>query len=369
MNDTPDLTRFRQVPQLSHPDRRRFLALTASATLAVTVGSRALAQEAVIPSVASGWNASDIPSQAGRTVVITGGNGVPQTIPEGTFPPAGVYSGLGYQDARALAAKGANVIIASRNEMKGSEAVALIKAEHPEATIRFEPLDLSDLSSVKTFSDRLRSQVDRVDILINNAATAGTPDRRVNAAGEELCWATNMVGHYSLTAHLFPLLRAGQNPRVVFLSSGAARRAETLEDLQTETDYSPLKAYAVSKAALLIVARDLARRSAEAGWGIDVMASHPGTAKTFLISSGPGPDSQFGRSISSHPERFRPTEIAVLSTLYAAAHPEAKNGTYYGPVNDAYEVGVSEDHAAIGTADVVSRLHKVLETSTGQGFA
>lgn len=366
MNDKQNIGHHR--PEANGLDRRRFVALTASAGLAVAIGTPAEAQQAAPPSVAPGWTAADMPSQAGRIVVITGGNGVPQTIADGTFPPAGTYSGLGYQQARAFAAKGADVIIASRNAMKGGEAVALIKADHPDATIRFEQLDLGDLESVKAFSERLGSQVARVDTLINNAATAGTPDRRVNAAGEELCWAINMVGHYSLTAQLLPLLQSGRNPRLVFLSSGAARRAQSLDDLQTETDYTPLKAYAVSKAALLIVARDLSRRSAAAGWGIDVMATHPGTAKTFLIPSGPGPDSDFGRSISAHPERFRPAEIGALSTLYAAAHPQARSGDYYGPVNDVYEVGLSEDHAAIETPDLVAKLHEALSASTGQSF-
>ncbi|MBX4898719.1 SDR family NAD(P)-dependent oxidoreductase [Rhizobium bangladeshense] len=349
-------------------DRRRFLALTATASLAAVVGSQATAQENATPSVAPGWSATDIPSQVGRTVVITGGNGAPRIVREGTFPPPGEYSGLGYQDARALAGKGATVIIASRDETKGSEAVALIKAEHPEANIRFEKLDLANLASVKAFSDKLQNEVDRVDVLINNAATAGSPDRRVNGAGLELTWATNTVGHFSLTAHLMPLLRRGQNPRIVFLSSGAARRATDIDDLQTEKDYTPLKAYALSKAALLILARDLNRRSIDGGWGIHMTATHPGVVKTFLIPSGPGPDSDFGRSLLAHPERFRRTELGALSTLYASAHPEAVAGQYYGPVNDNYEVGVSEDHAAFSTAEIAARLYDALATATGQTF-
>ncbi|MBY5827687.1 SDR family NAD(P)-dependent oxidoreductase [Rhizobium leguminosarum] len=366
MTNPTKLATFPQCASFGSLDRRRFLALTATASLAAVVGSQAQAQENATRSVAPGWSAADIPSQVGRSVVITGGNGAPRIIREGTFPPPGEYSGLGYQDARALAGKGANVIIASRDETKGSEAVALIKAEHPEANIRFDRLDLADLASVKAFSDKLQNEVDRVDILINNAATAGTPDRRVNGAGLELTWATNAVGHFSLTAHLMPLLRRGENPRVVFLSSGAASRATEMEDLQTEKDYTPLKAYAISKAALLVLARDLNRRSSENGWGIHMMASHPGVCKTFLIPSGPGPDSDFGRNLLAHPERFRPTELGVLATLYAAAHPAAETGQYYGPVNDKYEVGISQDHAAFATADITSRLYDALATATGQ---
>jgi NAD(P)-dependent dehydrogenase (short-subunit alcohol dehydrogenase family) len=152
----------------------------------------------------------------------------------------------------------------------------------------------------------------------------------------------------------------------VFLSSGAARRATDFEDLQTEKDYTPLKAYAISKAALLILARDLNRRSLEAGWGIQITASHPGIAKTFLIPSGPGPDSQFGRNIVAHPERFKPAEIGALSTLYAATDPAAQSGRYYGPINDRGDVGESEDHAAGGSAETASRFYGELSKLTGQ---
>jgi NAD(P)-dependent dehydrogenase (short-subunit alcohol dehydrogenase family) len=302
--------------------------------------------------------------------VITGGNGIPSTISGVAFPPPGVYSGLGFQDARALAKKGANVIIASRHAAKGRDAVALIQSEHPGAKIRFEQLDLADLASVKAFSDRLSSQVDRVDVLINNAATAGTPERRVNAAGHELCWAINTVGHFSLTAHLLPLLRKGSNPRVVFLSSGAARRAEMrFDDLQTRREYTPLKAYALSKVAILILARELDRRSKDSASNIAFFAVHPGTAKTYLIPSGPGPDSDFGRSIASHPERFKPAELGALSTLYAAADPTAERGMYYGPINDKGDVGLSEDHAKGSNPEIAARLYNVLSETTGQSLS
>jgi NAD(P)-dependent dehydrogenase (short-subunit alcohol dehydrogenase family) len=98
----------------------------------------------------------------------------------GPFPPAEIYSGLGFQQARALAGKGADVIIASRSSANAAEANAVIKAEHPNAKIRFEQFDLADRASVTAFCDRLKSQVDRIDVLIANGGTAGTSDRRLN---------------------------------------------------------------------------------------------------------------------------------------------------------------------------------------------
>jgi NAD(P)-dependent dehydrogenase (short-subunit alcohol dehydrogenase family) len=155
----------------------------------------------------------------------------------GPFPPAEIYSGLGFQQARALAGKGADVIIASRSSANAAEAIAVIKAEHPNAKIRFEQFDLADRASVTAFCDRLKSQVDRIDVLIANGGTAGTSDRRLNGAGMELVWATNVVGHYSLTAQLLALLKKGSNPCFVIMGSGA-RRTTGFGDMQTEKDYT-----------------------------------------------------------------------------------------------------------------------------------
>jgi NAD(P)-dependent dehydrogenase (short-subunit alcohol dehydrogenase family) len=351
-------------------ERRHFLALSSTAALSAAMNSNVFAQESNGQTATPAWTADNIPLLAGRTVVITGGNGVPTTIAAGSFPPAGTYSGLGYEDALALAGKGADVIIASRNAEKGAQAVAEIKKQHPEAKIRFEQFDLSDLASVTAFSDRLKSQLPRIDILINNAATAGTPDRRVNAAGQELCWAINVVGHYSLNAQLMPLLRESKSPRVVWLGSGAARRAEMVfDDLQTTREYTPLKAYAISKVAILVLARELNRRSVEGGWNMAFIAVHPGTAKTYLIPSGPGPDSDFGRGLATEPGLFKPAEIGALSTLYAAVDPGAQGGFYYGPINPAGDVGVSEDHAKTSTHEVAARLYDELTKTTSLTFS
>lgn len=357
------------VGKLSAPvDRRRFLALSAAASLAAVTASGVQAQQADGVVIAPGFSADALPSMDGRTVVITGGNGAPKTVPDGVFPPAGVYSGLGFQQARAFAGKGADVIIASRSATNAAEAISVIKAEHPDARIRFEQFDLADLASVTAFGDRLKSQVDRIDVLIANGGTAGTSDRRLNGAGLELVWATNVVGHYSLAAQLFPLLQKGSDPRLVIMGSGAARRTTGFDDMQTEKAYTPMTAYVTSKAALIVMARELHRRSEASGWGLHVTATQPGTAKTFMPTS-LGPDSQVGKTLGKEPDRFRPADVAALSVLYAAAHPDAKSGDYYGPVNEAYEIGISEDHVKkYDTPEVAAELFAALVKMTGQSF-
>ena len=105
-----------------------------------------------------GWGEADIPDQSGRTAVVTGAN-----------------SGIGWETARALAAKGARVIVACRNEDKGRDAEQRIRKRAPNAEVRFESLDLGSLASVRAFADKLRAAEGRLDLLVNNAGVMMTP--------------------------------------------------------------------------------------------------------------------------------------------------------------------------------------------------
>ena len=168
------------------------------------------------------WTTSDIPDIHGRSFVVTG------------------TGGLGFEDALALAHAGATVILAGRNPAKGSDAVARIKREAPKTAISFEALDLADLASIAAFCERLRSQHGRLDVLINNAGVMTPPARKVTSDGFELQFGTNYLGHFALTAHLLPLLRKGRNPRVITLSSIAARDGLiAFDDLQATHGYKP----------------------------------------------------------------------------------------------------------------------------------
>ena len=171
------------------------------------------------------WTTSNIPDIRGRSFVVTG------------------TGGLGFEDALALAHDGATVILAGRNPAKGSDAVARIKREAPKAAISFEALDLADLASIAAFGERLRSQHDHLDVLINNAGVMMPPTRKVTSDDLELQFGTNYLGHFALTAHLLPLLRKGDHPRVVTLSSIAARDGRiAFDDLQATRNYKPMPA-------------------------------------------------------------------------------------------------------------------------------
>ncbi len=274
-----------------------------------------------LPSIPD-WTAADIPSLQGRSALVTGGNGYPE----------GDRSGLGYHDALQLARAGADVTIASRKQERGEEAVRRIKATVPGASIRFETLDLSDLASVAGFADRMRASRKKLDILVNNAGVMGRKNREVSANGFERVFATNALGHFALTARLLPLLRQGNSPRVVWVSSSRAFMGTiNLADLPLGHDYDYGAAYDNSKLAILMLAFEMQRRSAAEGWSISAMASHPGIARTNLVPDGPGFDSLEGRNHRYMPFLFQPPSQGALPTLYAATSPQAVAGGYYGP--------------------------------------
>ena len=300
------------------------------------------------------WTASDIPSQTGRSALVTG------------------TGGLGFEDALALAGAGSEVIIAGRNPQKGDEAVARIRSAVPSATVRFEQLDLASLASVEDFAVRLHRQRDSIDLLINNAGVMVPPARQETSDGFELQFGTNYLGHFALTARLMPLLRRGRDPRVVTLSSIAARQGRIdLDDLQSTT-YVPMRAYSQSKLACLMFAFELQRRSAAAGWGVASLAAHPGISRTDLLHNAPGRWSLSGLARTLLWFMFQPAAQGALPTLYAATAPDAEGGTYYGP--DALgEMRGFPARAAIPPqaldGAVAERLWGASERLAGVGFA
>lgn len=261
------------------------------------------------------WTAADIPSQRGRSAIVTG------------------TGGLGYETALELAKHGAEVIIAGRNAAKGAEAVSKIRNSIATANIRFEELDLASLSSVRAFGERMNGARQSLDLLINNAGVMTPPTRQTTKDGFELQFGTNYLSHFALTAHLMPLLRKGKKPRVIQLSSIAHRSGQIhFDDLQFERSYHASKAYAQSKIAMIMFALELQRRSDKAGWGVTSIPVHPGISRTELILNGSGPNSMAGilRRLLG-PVLFQPAHQGALPALFAATSPNAKGGTYYGP--------------------------------------
>jgi NAD(P)-dependent dehydrogenase (short-subunit alcohol dehydrogenase family) len=260
------------------------------------------------------WHETDIPNQRGRSAVVTG------------------TGGLGLETALSLARAGCDVTIAGRNPEKGADAVSRVKHAAPQAIVRFEKLDLADLSSVVSFARRMEKDRESLDVLVNNAGIMVPPKRQVTRDGFELQFGTNYLGHFALTAHLMPLLSRGTDARVVTVSSVAARAGKiNFDDINSERHYRPMEAYSQSKLACLMFALELQARSQAAGWGVSSIAAHPGVSRTDLLHNAPGRNSLQGLARTFLWFLFQPVTQGALPQLFAATSEEAKPGGYYGP--------------------------------------
>ncbi|OCC23112.1 short-chain dehydrogenase [Croceicoccus estronivorus] len=269
-----------------------------------------------------GWSETDIPDLSGKRVLITGG-----------------ASGIGYEAARALALHGAHVLIADRNEQGGRDAVARIQALKPGASVEFRALDLSSLESVRQFATSLVAEGGKLDILINNAGIQPISERRESADGFELTFAIGHLGHFVLTAGLWPLLLAASEPRIVTVSSMVHGRGTfDWDDLQITKGYAAQRPYNQTKLANLLFARELQRRVDLSGGKVKSIAVHPGVAQTSIGSN----RKQLGKfRLGDHlisvilrfvmPYLGQPASAGALPTMYAASAPDAQGGGFYGP--------------------------------------
>lgn len=301
------------------------------------------------------WQPSDIPSQQGRSALITG------------------TGGLGYECALALARAGAKVTIAGRNAVKGNDAVETIRRAAPDASVEFEPLDLANIDSIKALGTRLRARRQSLDLLINNAAVMAPPGRKTTDDGFESQFGTNYLGHFILTGQVLPLLRRSRNARVVTLSSIASRSGKIdFDDLQAQRTYKPLGVYAQSKLACLMFALELQRRSDAGGWSLTSVAAHPGVSRTDLLHNGAGPGSAMGLMRTYLWFLFQPAAQGAWPVLFAATSPDVRGGAYYGPDKLAETRG-SPTLAKIPPqaldASVAARLWEVSERLSAATFA
>jgi NAD(P)-dependent dehydrogenase (short-subunit alcohol dehydrogenase family) len=247
------------------------------------------------------WSTDGIPSQAGRTVVITGAT-----------------SGIGFAAAKVLTDRGARVVLAVRDQAKGADAVRRLGGL---AEVR--PLDLADLSSVRAFADGWDGPI---DLLINNAGVMAVPLGRT-AEGFELQLGTNHLGPFALTNLLLPQV----TDRVVCVSSNAHRMGHIdLADLNWERrPYKQWPAYGQSKLANLLFVLELERRLTAAGSDVRALAAHPGFARTNLQ----------GHSGNAWADRATMVVTKVVGqsavqgawpTLFAATQ-DLPGGSYVGP--------------------------------------
>ena len=306
----------------------------------------------------SDWTQDQIGDLGGKSVIVTGAN-----------------SGLGWETAKALAQKGAKVVMACRDAGRAERARSEITEIAGDASVSVMALDLADLPSVKAFAEAYKASNDRLDILCNNAGVMAIPLRRTSA-GFEMQMGTNHFGHFALTGRLLDIILATPDSRVVTLSSHAHRFGKVdFDDIHWEKSYSRWPAYGQSKLANLLFAYELDRRLRSSGATTLSVASHPGYAATNLQTAGPRmDDSSLQERIALLGNRLlaQSAEMGALPTLRAATDPAVGSGEYYGPGGfmgqHGYPVRV-ESTARSKRADDAARLWELSEELTGVSYA
>lgn len=266
-----------------------------------------------------GWTAADIPDQRGRTAVVTGANG-----------------GLGLVTARDLAAKGAHVVMAVRNQKKAAAAVEEIRAAVPGASLELVALDLSSQASVKEAAGRILAARDGLDLLINNAGVMGIAEART-VDGFEMQFGVDHLGHWTLTALLLPALLRTPGSRIVTVTSTAHHMGRPVDvaNPHLEGRYGPWRAYGQAKLANFHFGLGLQHELERAGARTASLIAHPGLSNTDLQTvsvqgSDGGTSQRFFQSMARRTGMS--ADDGALPQLRAATDPAARGGEFYGPV-------------------------------------
>ena len=301
------------------------------------------------------WTVADIPDMHGKVVIVTVGN-----------------SGLGYESVKALAEKGARVVLASRTVEKGEQAKAAMSSSDTTGEIDVIELDLMDFASIKSFADTFKSTYDRLDVLMNNAGIMTTP-YFLTRDGLEAQNGTNHFGHFLLTGLLMDLIEQTPGARIVNVSSNAHKYGKMDFDnllFENGREYTPMRSYGRSKLANLLFTYELDRRLKSRGIQASSLAAHPGASRTNL---------------SRYMEEkwwFKPLwalfygmtqsqAMGALPQIRAAVDPEAQGGEYYGPggLNEmkGYPVPVQSNGTSHSKEDAI-KLWQASEQTTGINY-
>lgn len=259
------------------------------------------------------WSADDIPSQEGRIALVTGAN-----------------IGLGLETVRALASKGATVLMACRSRARAEAARATLLEDGLD-NLELLDLDLADLRSVSTAADTVKRRYGALDLLINNAGVMAPPYKK-SRQGHELQFAVNHLGHMALTEAVLPILR--DNARVVTVTSGAQYFGRIRwQDLAWEQRYDRFGAYSQSKLANVMFALELDARLQREHRSVRSLAAHPGMARTNLQRSNLTPTSNRWErlAVGLMDPMLQSASMGALPQLHAATAATAAGGEHYGP--------------------------------------
>ena len=306
------------------------------------------------------WSKDRTPNLTGKLAVVTGGN-----------------SGLGFETVKALADKGAHVVLASRSIANGKAAREKIKAKVPHADIEIMRIDLGNLKTVREFAAVYTAKYKQLDILVNNAGIMMPPQGKTRD-GLELQLGINHFGHFALTGLLFDTLRNTPHARIVNVSSVAHRLYGDMDlsDLQFEKGgYTPSRAYGRSKLANLMFTYELHRRLQNTECTLISVAAHPGFSNTNLSRNIEKRTLMRIARMVLVPLMFPVIQSAArgaLPQIRAATDPRVKGGEYYGP-HGLFELKgrpvLVESTDTSHDKEIAAKLWSISEELTGVHFS
>lgn len=262
----------------------------------------------------------------GKTVLITGGT-----------------SGIGLATSKALAAKGANLVLLARNLKKAESVITQLSKENGNGALSCIEMDLANLKSVEKAIAEIKGKHPVVDVLINNAGGM-FQERLESADGYELTFAMNHLGHFVLTNGILENIKASEQGRIINVSSAAHKAAKwDFDDLMGEKNWSSLASYGNAKLANIFFTKELARRLSDTP--VTVNALHPGVVNTGFGGNFKG----LWKVLLGLMRPFMLTpEKGAATSIYLASSPDVANvsGSYFVKRKEAESSSIShsEEH-------------------------
>ena len=298
------------------------------------------------------FSVSSTPSLVGKSALVTGGN-----------------SGLGLATVKALASKGAHVILAARDPKKGAEAIKAVLSVYPSAKVESLQLDLASQSSIRQAAELTSEKIPVLDLLINNAGIMAMPESRTED-GFESQFGVNHLGHWTLTALLMDRLLAAPQARVVTVTSSAHHLISNInfDDPHMRQKYSPWNAYSQSKLANYFFALGLHQQFKKTGQAAMSLLAHPGLSHTNLQVE---TFNQGAAGTAGTLSKYLAKQVGMtadegaLPQIRAALDPRARSGQFYAPRYFVKGVPVVRPFLRPLASSSISKLWELSERETG----
>ena len=264
-----------------------------------------------------GWTPERLESLKGKTFVITGAN-----------------AGAGFEAAKILLSKGAEVVMLNRNEKKSAKAISDLKIQFgADAKVTYIKMDLAQLSSVRNAANEVIKTVSKIDALICNAAVAQIAKQEFTPDSFESQLGINHYGHFLLINLLFDKVEQSKGRIVVVGSEGYKMGLKTIqfEDMNFDKNYNPMNTYCHSKLAQMMFAYELKHRIKEANREVKVYVCHPGASRTSLINEKASRRDRILFSIMSLLPIVQSAEKGAYPEVMCATEDNLNQQAFYGP--------------------------------------